>query len=537
MNKIIFFIIVCSFACLFTIFGNNASIKKWQKKELVFESQRLYDNPLYDVDFFGAEFISPSGNKFIVRGFWDGEKTWMIRFMPNQIGKWKYKTICSDQTNDQLNGIEGEFKCVRNRSKLDIYRRGSLKHSTGTYHLAHDDDKPFLYIGCTAWNGGLFSTVNEWDKYLSNRSATGFSVIQLVTTQWRGGPYNAENETAFSGIDTILINPSFFKRLDKRIDRINDYGLVAAPVMLWAYGDSNPGSFLPEESAIKLAEYILARYDGNHVIWNLGGDGNFIGKNERRWKNIGRSVFDKNYHRNIVTLHPQGFSWYGSDFNSESWLDMICYQTGHTNSDNAIRWKTQGPVVTEWKKLIPRPIIDTEPVYENGHNAKEVRNSAYWSLFSAPVAGVSYGSHTIWPWLRKGDTPINHGKREPSPITWYDALFHEGSIQIGYLSGFFREIEWWRLIPANELLSDQPGLEALPRWQSVLATDDRNTILVYAPVQDKIRLRDIDATNYTVQWFDTVNNTYLKADITQDNNGLETQTPVDLDAILILRKK
>lgn len=540
MYKKFIFITLYTFTCFLIMYGNNTSIKRWQKKELAFESRQLYDNPLYDVDFFGAEFTSPSGEKLIVRGFWDGEKTWKIRFMPDQTGKWKYKTICSDPTNDQLNGIEGVFKCVRNHSKEDIYRKGSIKHVAGTYHLSYDDDTPFLYIGCTAWNGALLSTVEEWEKYLSNRKATGYSVIQLITTQWRGGPGNAENETAFSGVDRIEVHPSFFKRLDDRIDRINDHGLVAAPVMLWAYGSHgnlNPGFSLPEESAIKLAEYILARYDGNHVIWNLGGDGKYTDKNESRWKNIGRGVFNKNYHRNIVTLHPQGFSWYGTNFNDESWLEMICYQTGHTNSDNAIRWKTQGPVVAEWKKLIPRPIMDTEPVYENGDNAKEVRNSAYWSIFSTPVAGVTYGSHTIWPWLRIGDTPINHGKKAPSPITWHDALFHGGSIQMGYLSGFFREMEWWKLVPANELLKEQPGRDALPRWQAVLATGDRNTILVYVPIQDKVKLRDIDATRYSARWFDTVNNSYLKASIIRDNDGIEAQVPFDSDAILILRKK
>ena len=147
--------------------------------------------------------------------------------MPNQTGKWKYKTICSDDTNVSLNGIEGTFKCVHNRSKHDIYRKGSLIHPVGTYHLAYSDGKSFLYIGCTAWNGGLFSTSEEWEQYLSNRKENGYSVIQLVTTQWRGASHNAENKTAFSGTDTIKIDPSFFKRMDERIDRVNEYGLVA----------------------------------------------------------------------------------------------------------------------------------------------------------------------------------------------------------------------------------------------------------------------------------------------------------------------
>ncbi len=537
MNKRFIFIILYSLACQCFISGNNTAIEKWDKKELVFESQRLYDNPLYEMDFFGAEFTAPSGEKVVVRGFWDGGTTWKIRFMPDQIGKWKYKTICSDNANESLNGAEGTFKCVRNRGKHDIYRRGSLKHTAGTYHLAYNDDEPFLYIGCTAWNGGLFSTPDEWEAYLSNRKENGYSVIQLVTTQWRGAPRNAENETAFSGVDTIRINPSFFKRMDERIDRVNRYGLVAAPIMLWALGDISPGVFLPEKPAVKLAEYILARYDGNHVVWNLGGDGDYTGENANRWKNIGREVFGRNFHRNLVTLHPRGLSWYGNEFNEEPWLDYISYQTGHSNNDRNIRWKTQGPVVSNWEKLIPRPIMDTEPVYEheNGRNSDEVRGSAYWSIFATPIAGISYGSHTVWPWLREGDTSINHGKKEPSTITWHEALFHGGSIQIGYLSGFFRKLDWWKLFPANELLEEQPGLKVPREWQSVLASEDRNTILVYAPVQDTIRLISLNEKQYTIQWFDPANNTYLKAGITPGKDGFNVQSPIDSDAILILR--
>ena len=527
--------ILCSLTCIFSLFGNNRSIEKWHKKELVFESEKGYDNPLYEVDFFGAEFISPSGETFLVRGFWDGGNSWKIRFMPNQTGRWKYKVICSDETNSALHGKEGTFRSVRNRDKHEIYRRGSLKHPEGTYYLSYDDGVPFFYVGCTAWNGGLLSTADEWEAYLTDRKKNGYSVIQLVTTQWRGAPVNAENEKAFTGIDTIRINPTFFKRMDERIDRVNEHGVVAAPIMLWALGDISPGVFLPEKPAIKLAEYILARYDGNHVVWNLGGDGNYTGNNENRWKNIGREVFGTNYHRNPVTLHPRGFSWYGAGFNEETWLDMISYQTGHDNRERNVRWKTQGPVASEWKKLIARPIIDTEPTYENGHNSKEVRNSAYWSIFATPVAGISYGSHTIWPWLRVGDVPINHGKKEPSDITWQDALSHPGSIQIGYLSGFFSKLEWWKLFPANELLKEQPGTDAPQQWQSVLATHDRKTILVYLPSKDATTLVNAHEKRYSVQWFEPKSNTYLKPEMAPVKKEFYLENPFDSDAIVILQ--
>lgn len=97
----------------------------------------------------------------------------------------------------------------------------------------------------------------------------------------------------------------------------------------------------------------------------------------------------------MVTLHPRGLSWYGSAYDEEEWLNIISYQTGHTNSKQVVQWKTEGPVTSNWKHITPRPIIDTEPVYENDSNAYEVRKSAYWSIFATPVAGISYGSHTI----------------------------------------------------------------------------------------------------------------------------------------------
>src|SRR5690606_24684970 len=113
------------------------------------------------------------------------------------------------------------------------------------------------------------------------------------------------------------------------------------------------------------------------------------GKNEAKWKKIGREVFgDRDAHRSIVTLHAAGFKWYGSVYDAEPWLDMISYQTGHTNTKSAVRWKTRGPVASGWRALTPRPIIDTEPVYEHQgdrENDHEVRKSILWSIFSAPV--------------------------------------------------------------------------------------------------------------------------------------------------------
>src|SRR5690606_10044982 len=121
----------------------------------------------------------------------------------------------------------------------------------------------------------------------------------------------------------------------------------------------NPGSDLPISSAIKLAQYLKARYDAYHVIWSLGGDGIFTGDQEQKWKQIGRAVFGDTPRQSMVTLHTAGFQWYAPAYDDEAWLAMVSYQTGHANSEKAVRWKTRGPVVRGWSSLAPRPIIDT----------------------------------------------------------------------------------------------------------------------------------------------------------------------------------
>src|SRR2546425_856815 len=98
-------------------------------------------------------------------------------------------------------------------------------------------------------------------------------VVQFVTTQWRASPEGDVNkQTAFTGSEKITVNPTFFQRLDEKVDALNHAGLVAAPVLLWAIaggGNSkvNPGNSLPDDQATLLARYMVARWSGSAVAY------------------------------------------------------------------------------------------------------------------------------------------------------------------------------------------------------------------------------------------------------------------------------
>lgn len=527
--------------CLSSVITALCQTGLWMKYEKTFESTKTYANPLYEVARFQVRFQSPSGRIKIINGFWDGHQTWRVRFAPDEVGQWRFTSVCSDTLNRGLHAVKGTFDCISHKSPYAIYTKGSVIHPKGSYYLTHADGTPFFYAACTAWNGTLKSTESEWKKYLEDRVLNHYNVIQFTTTQWRGGDKNSEGHVAFEGSGRISINPAFFQHLDKKIDEINRHGLVAAPVLLWALPVStgrelSPGYYLPEPEAILLANYMVARYSGNQVIWILGGDGKYIGEYEQRWKTIGRAVFGGE-HPGTVALHSQGRSWIGKEYANEDWLDILGYQTGHNSTDNTINWITKGPVTNEWYKLPPKVLINMEPCYEDINpsiTSKEVRNASYWSVFSTPVAGITYGANGIWPWIRSGEKIANHAT--PAHLrTWEESINFPGSVQIGQLADFIRQYNWWQLKPAPELVVHQP--EQASAYLSLVRSDDCQTIMVYVPTQMTVQIYNIFNVLYQGQWYDPVGGHLTEARLTNKAGIIEVTSPKNGDMVLVLKKK
>lgn len=516
----------------------------WAKYEIELISAKTYKNPLYDVKDFSVTFTAPSGQIKTVRGFWDGGKSWKIRFLPDEIGKWSWKTACSDSENEGLHEQSGTFDCVKNYDETDFIEHGTIIHQPGKYYLSHADGKPFFWLACTAWNGALKSSDEEWKHYLNQRKKNHYNTIQFVTTEWRGCDKNAEGLTAIEGTGYIRVHPEFFKRIDKKIDEINAKGLLASPVVLWAlpFGEGrhlSPGYTLPLEEAVLLAKYIVARYQGNHVVWTLGGDGRYYGEQEVKWREIGRRVFNDIDHA-PVTLHPHGSSWVGDLYDQEEWYSLMGYQSSHNNGERVVNWINKGPMSEMWKKLKPMPYINMEPNYEEIRfkiTAKDVRNASYWSIFATPLAGVTYGANGIWPWLQPGERILNHNDK--GGVTgWRKSIEFPGSIQMGYLADFIRQFEWWNLYPANDILLWQPGEETYNHWISIVKSPDDNTIIAYIPEKCDVQLSNPFGYEYSALWFDPVKNIYSEAEIFQ--NTYKEVEKVDYDSgektMVLIRK-
>jgi hypothetical protein len=487
-------------------------VPKWGRFEQSFTSSTKYENPIQDATLT-VILMSPLGETNLTYGFWDGGKTWRVRFSPDMPGKWGWATICSDGSNKGLHLQSGTFLCTASTGKTPLEAHGPVRPSLDGYTLEHADRTPFFWLADTAWNGALLSSSKDWDFYLGERKRQKFTAVQWVTTQWRAAPNgDAQGMVAFSGKEKISVNPEFFRRLDAKADAVNKAGLVNAPVLLWAIAgrsaSNNPGAFLPDDQAILLARYMVARWQANDVVWILGGDGHYFGAEGERWRKIGREVFGNMRHA-PVAMHPQGRHWIQNEFKGEAWLDIIGYQSGHGDSDESLGWLTQGPLVKNWKAEPRKILINLEPPYEGhlGYNSKKplnadfVRRAIYWSLLNGPCAGVTYGAHGVWGWDDGTKPPTDHASTG-TPLAWRKALRMPGAEQLTNVFNFFTSIDFSHLRPAPEAIVNNPGAQNPRRYIACAKSEQKDLTVVYVPEDRTVEvLLDALPTAPDVKWF------------------------------------
>ena len=490
--RLIAFLVLGGGLCVATA-TSAADVPLWGRFEATLTAAADHESPVQQVNLV-VEFTSPAGKTQTVLGFWDGGRTWRARFSPGEAGRWSWQARCKEDAG--LDGRKGEFNCAAAKGDNPLYVHGPVRVSDNRRHLSHADGTPWFWLSDTAWNGGLLSTEAEWEKYLADRAGKGFTAVQFVTTQWRTAPADEAGQVAFTGKERIAINPVFYQRMDKRFDALNDHGLVAAPVLAWAVGNElDPGTSLPEDQILALVRYQVARYGAHAVVWILAGDGRYDGQRAEKWKRIGRAVFcERPSHP--VTMHMNGQGWYVSEFRAEPWFGFIGYQSGHGDSDKSLEWLVRGPPATDWKTEPHHPVINLEPNYE-GHRAYQskqpiaaymVRRAAWWSVLVSPTAGVTYGGHGIWSWQKEAGVPRAHPNTGVA-LPWHEAIGLPGAADMKRLASFMAEIQWWRLLPAPQMLARQPGEADPKKFVAVAQAEDGSFAVAYLPVGGTVELR------------------------------------------------
>lgn len=532
----------------------TGDVARWGLFEASFTSERPAENPLQDVEL-RVTFESPSKRSQTVRGFWDGGPTWRVRFSPDETGEWRFTTSAAPAGDRGLHARTGTFRVVAARGATRFERHGPVRVSRNHRFLEHADGTPFFWLADTGWNAALLSTPEEFQYYVEQRARQRFTAVQWVATQWRASPYGDRlKEPAYRGRERIAINPQFFQRLDAKVNKLNQAGLLSAPVLLWAIAGGsdptvNPGVSLPEDQAIKLAQYMVARWQGNDVLWILPGDGDYRGEKAEKWKRIGRAVFGdpstgsgQALHAPVF-LHPGGMQWVLREFQQEPWLDIHGYQSGHGDDEKTLRWMIEGPPSIDWTLEPPRPFINLEPPYEH-HVAYQsrtriapltVRRAVYWSLLNAPTAGVTYGGHGVWGWDDGTKPPTDHAG-SGIPLPWKEALVMPAAEQMAHVASLFTSIDYWRLRPAPDAVADQPGSGVAARFIAAAASEKGDLLVVYTPEVRTIALKREAVPRGRAAWHNPRTGERTNARALRESARVRFETPADGDWVLVVKQ-
>src|SRR5882672_10439063 len=128
----------------------SGEIHVWETQEITFEASRDYANPYKEVECW-IELSGPDFKRRIY-GFWDGGRTFKVRFVATQPGEWTWRAAATPADDAGLNGGAGSVRAVPwSDTELaeNPNRRGFVRASANGHALRYADGTPFFLVGDT----------------------------------------------------------------------------------------------------------------------------------------------------------------------------------------------------------------------------------------------------------------------------------------------------------------------------------------------------------------------------------------------------
>lgn len=375
------------------------------------------------------------------------------------------------------------------------------------------DERPFFWLGDTAWELFHRASLADAELYLENRRQKGFTVVQAVILAELGGLHvpNANGDLPLIGNDPLKPNEAYFRHVDAIVAMAERKGIVMALLPTWGdkfnkkWGEG-PEIFTPE-NARAYGEWLGRRYRNHSVVWVLGGDRNpDTPKAIAVVRAMAAGLDSATGGRQLITYHPQAWSPSYTFFAKDDWIDIHMFESGHDYKDlDNGKWIEEGRALNP-----PKPVLDGEPRYEDHpaalfrikeqwrdtpdswFNDFDVRQAAWWAML-AGAAGHTYGNHNIWQMWEPGREPVSRAR-----TPWRVALDHPGAFQMGIMRRILERNGFGSLKPAQGVLA--VNFDA-GRLQRAARTKDR--LIIYSPYGDDILLRkSAIPSGFHASWFD-----------------------------------
>jgi len=366
-------------------------VELWGIYQLILEGPEN-DNPFKDVQL--QAWFAHQNRNVEVRGFYDGNGVYKIRFMPEVEGEWSYSTRSNVA---ELDGKTGGFICMPPTEG----NHGPV-HVDKKYHFSYADGTPLFVMGTTAY-AWTYRPEQVRSKTMASFSNYGFNKIRMLFFPKHYGdgkyidvsydppvfPYRGEK----NNFDFEYFNVEYFQNFEKRVQELRDHNIEADVILFHFYDFQHWGidvGMSPEDDLFFL-EYLIARLASfRNVWWSLANEYDLlitdngepkVVRDRKDWNTIGRFIKENDPYDHPRSVHNVPF---GVIYPDADWLTHVSYQHPNTYS-----------LLLELRYSYRKPVINDEYQYEGnlpenwGNASPELELTRHWQ---AVMAG-GYATH------------------------------------------------------------------------------------------------------------------------------------------------
>lgn len=386
-----------------------------------------HGNPFLDVEL-QAQVDGPDGS-ISVTGFYDGDGTYRIRFMPAEQGTYAFLTSSNARS---LDGIAGSFEASAPASGS----HGPVRVAD-TFHFAHADGTRYRPIGTTSYVWTHQGDELE-EQTLTSLKASPFTKMRMCVFP-KSYLFN-ENEPELypfegspaAGFDVQRPSPRYWAHLERRIEQLGELGIEADLILFHAY-DRWGFSTMDPVADDRYVAYAVARLAAfANVWWSLANEYDLLfTKTADDWERFARIVQQNDPVGHLLSIH-----------NCRDFYDYSRPWVTHASIQRSDIYKTS-EMTTEWRAQWGKPVVIDECAYEGdidqgwGNITGEELTRRFWE---GAVRGgyVGHGETYMHPedilwWAKggrlRGTSPERIGflRRiledgpdllEPSPLDW-----------------------------------------------------------------------------------------------------------------------
>ena len=412
-------------------------------------------------------------------GFYDGDGTYKIRFMPDRIGEWRYETRSN---RSELDGRRGQFRCVAPSEG----NRGPVRVK-GDYRFAYEDGTPYMPFGTTCYHWTHAGDERLEEMTLRSLEASPFNKVRMciLPTRAMSPPAFAFAGTCPEDADTTRFNPAFFAHLERRIQDLMNLGVEADLVLFHPYDKGHWGfDDLGRETDRFYLRYVIARLASfRNVWWSMANEYDFM--KEKRledWDRLIRLAAEEDPYGRLLSIH-NGTTMYVPE--SVVMYDHAKPQITHCSIQH---WDVT--MVSFWLREYGKPVIVDECGYEGNLPQR-------WGNLTAEEL-----AHRCWESFARGGYAA-HGETyvHPQDEIWW--------AKGGSLYGTSQEyIRFLRTVAEDA----PPGLRPIPvRDVPVIGVEGSYYLHYYGQHRPAYRQVELpDGTDFTAEWIDTRGMTFVR---------------------------